>query len=248
MRFLSDHIRRIKNDPTARWVYMGDGGECVTKLSKGDLYGQLLSPQGQMECLVKLLEPIQDKGLLAIRGNHGGRIYRESGLSFDQNLAARLGLPYLGVAAMATLQINRSAYDLFFHHGIDSGVALRAKVSRAEEFGKFIVADALFTAHSHVAMNLQPSAVFTVNRATRKVETTMRQQYICGSSYDSRTGYAEEKGYTPLLPSYLAVTFDGRIIEGIAQQTQEHRVWRSDGQHELTHEYIMPFLREGEGG
>ena len=29
--FIRQHIRRIKEDPNALWVYMGDGGECVTK-------------------------------------------------------------------------------------------------------------------------------------------------------------------------------------------------------------------------
>lgn len=80
VKFLRQHIQRIKDDPDARWVYMGDGGECVTKLSKGDVYGQLLSPQLQLEALIDLLDPIKDKGLFGIRGNHGHRVYKETGL------------------------------------------------------------------------------------------------------------------------------------------------------------------------
>jgi hypothetical protein len=241
-KFLTQHVQRIKKDPNARWVYMGDGGECVTKLSKGDLYGQLLSPQSQMECLLDVLAPIREKGLFGIRGNHGNRIYKESGLSFDQNLCARLGIPYMGVKALANLVVNRSSYDAYFHHGTDSGIPLRSKIAAAEKFGAFVSTDAIFTAHSHVAMELQASAIYEADNSAQKIHTKLRQQYICGSSYDSRTGYADDKGYTPLLPSYLAVAFDGRIREGYAVKRQEAHRWQSDGSYDLKHDYVVKYL------
>ena len=55
MEFLTDHIDRIKTDPNARVVYMGDGGECVTKYSKGEVYKQLCSPQRQQVWAVRAL-------------------------------------------------------------------------------------------------------------------------------------------------------------------------------------------------
>lgn len=242
MRFLSEHIKRIKNDPNARWVYMGDGGECVTKLSKGDLYGQILSPQLQMECLLDTLAPIRDKAILGIRGNHGNRIYKESGLSFDQNLCARLGIPYMGVKAMVNLVVNRSSYDLWFHHGIDSGVPLRTKIAKAETFNTFVDADAIFTAHSHIADALTPGVLYQADNSAQKITSKLRYGYICGCSYDSRTGYADDKGYPPLLPAYLAVAFDGRIREGYPVRAQDHHIWRSTAEYELKHDYVLKYL------
>lgn len=238
-KFIKEHIQRIKKDPAAIAVYMGDGGECVTKLSKGDIYAQLLSPQQQHDILVEWLDPIKDKLLFGIRGNHGHRVYKETGLSFDKNLCHRLGIPYLGVSAFCNLVVNRSSYDLFFHHGADSGVAIQSKVTKAETFKQFIDADALFTAHSHACMEVNPAALMSCDNGSKKIKTKMRHQYICGCGYDSRTGYAEEKAYPPILPAYLHVEFDGRIIEGAAQKRQEYRIYRSDGQHELRHEYIF---------
>lgn len=238
MRFIKEHIRRIKDDPAGYWIYLGDAGECVTKASKGDVYAQLLSPQGQQELAVNILEPIRGRGLFGIRGNHGQRIYRETGLSFDKNLCHRLGIPYLGVSAMMNLVVNRSSYDLFFHHGGDSGTALTAKISRAEKFSNFVNADGLFTAHSHLAADLQPVVLYELDNQAGKIRTKLRRQYICGAGYDSRSGYAEEKGYNPMLPAYLKVQFDGRIIQGTAQKSQDCQIFRSDGQHEITHEYL----------
>jgi len=104
--------------------------------------------------------------------------------------------------------------------------------------------DAFFTAHSHVAMELQPAVIQSADNHARKIRTKIRHQYICGCGYDSRTGYAAEKGYSPILPAYLGVTFDGRIIEGNAVKNQECQVWRSDGQHELVHDYVAKFVNE----
>lgn len=236
-KFIKQHIKRIKDDPNGRAIYMGDGGECVTKLSKGDIYAQLLSPQQQHDVLVEWLEPIKDKMLFGIRGNHGHRVYKETGLSFDKNLCHRLGIPYLGISAFCNILVNRSTYDVYLHHGSDSGVALQSKVSKAEVFKQFVDADALLTAHSHACMEITPAALLSADNANQKIRTKMRHQYICGAGYDSRSGYAEEKAYPPLLPAYMYVQFDGRIIEGVPQKKQEHKIFRSDGMHELKHEY-----------
>ena len=245
MRFITQHLARIKDDPSAVWVYMGDGGECVTKLSKGDVYGQVLPPQQQMECLIDLLSPIAGKGWFGIQGNHGHRIYKETGLDFDQNLMTALRLPYLGTAAMANLVVGRSSYDLYFHHGIDSGTSIRAKVSKAEEFARFVDADAIFTAHSHVAMQIPLPPLLSADNVQQQVRTKMRTGYICGCAYDSRTGYAEDKGYPPLTPALLSVKFDGRVIRGRAQLGQECVVYRSQCDYELTHEYAAEYLGRG---
>lgn len=242
IKFLREHVARIAADPQARWVYMGDGGECCTRFSKGDVYAQTLSPQLQCEAVADLLKPVRDKGLFGTRGNHGHRVYKESGLSFDHALCGMLGIPYLGMTAFANFVVNRSHYDCYFHHGTDSGISLRSKIASAEQFTRFIDADALFTAHSHIAADLQPAAILALDPTHAKITTKMRHQYICGSAYDSRTGYAEEKGYPPLLPSYLSVAFDGRIIEGEAQKGQTSRLYRSDGRHELKHDYISALV------
>jgi len=238
-KFIEEHIQRIKEDPLAKWVYMGDGGECVTRLSKGSVFKQVYNPQQQIEILVKLLKPIRDKGLVAIHGNHGGRIFKETGLSFDKNLALILGLPYLGVEAFLNLIINRTRYNLFFHHGIDSGVSLQTKVNKAEQFSRFVLADAIFTAHSHVGMELAPAVLKYLDNHALAVKTKLRQQYICGSGYDSRTGYGQEKGYAPILPQFIMVEFSGvrRNKVGIVREQTYHR-WHSDGQHKVDGVYL----------
>jgi len=241
VKFIKKHLKRIFDDPCARWVYCGDGGECVTTLSKGDVYGQLMSPQLQIEMLVDLLTPIRSKGLFGVRGNHGHRVYKMTGLSFDHTLMSALGLPYMGVATMANLVVNRSTYDTYWHHGTDSGVSLRSKIAAAEQFANHKYVDAIFTAHSHVAMELQPRAAQFCDNRGQKVGTQVIRQYICGSAYDSRTGYAEDKGYPALMPSFITVALDGRIVGGFPQKQQYAQTFYSDGQHVIRHDYLAEY-------
>ncbi len=206
--FLAEHVQRIRKDPNGFWVYLGDGGECVTKLSKGDIYDQLMGPQGQLDAVVDLLAPIRDKGLFGIRGNHGHRIYKETGLEFDKALCTALGVPYRGAATFADFKVGDTSYACYFHHGSDSGTTHAAKISKAEAFARHIDADAIFTAHSHVAVELSPALLAQVDRNRKQVISKFRHQYICGCAYDSRTGYANEKGYPPLIPAYISVAFN----------------------------------------
>lgn len=239
MKFIDEHLRRIKDDPNGRYVYLGDGGECALIGTKGDVYTQLLNPQQQMDVLVEKLEPLRGKGLMGFQGNHGRRVDKATGLSWDKTLCHRLGIPYLGNSGFLNLVVNRSSYDLFFHHGADSGVSHQSKVNKAASFANFVNADAIFTAHSHVCMELQPASLLQCDNNSLKVTTRQRRQYICGSAYDSRGGYADEKGYSPILPSYGVVEFDGRIVDGYAVKGQTFRRFESDGSYELEHQYIF---------
>jgi hypothetical protein len=235
--FIKQHINRIRQDPQGFWIYMGDGGECVTPGSKGSIFEQLYNPQQQQGILISLLEPIKKQGLFGIRGNHGNRVYKETGLSFDKTLCARLGIPYQGVNSFCNLVVNRSSYDLYCHHGVDSGAKIQSKVSSADKFRGWIIADATITAHSHTAMEIQPAAYLLNDNNECRVRTKLMHQYIAGCGYDSRESYATDKGYSPLMPAFICIEFDGRIIEGRAQKNQHYRRWFSDGQHKVDGDY-----------
>lgn len=217
--FIQEHIARIAADPHGRWIYLGDGGECVVANSKGDIYSQMYNPQQQIDILTDLLQPIAAKGLFGVRGNHGHRVYKATGISFDKNLCKRIGIPYYGVRAFCALHVGRVRYDVYCHHGIDSGVGIQTKVSKAEYFGRFIDVDSILTAHSHVALDLPPQVLESTKG------TKLRHSYICGCGYDSRTGYAADKGYPPLLPAFLIITYDGKV-----RKQSSIRIM-SDGQH-----------------
>lgn len=213
-KFIQRMVEVIENDPYGVWAYLGDGGECVTKYSKGDIHTQTMSPTDQQNDIVRLLGPIRGKGLFGLRGNHGNRIYKETGLDFDETLCSKLGIPYLGVSAFWHLKLQAKSehpaiFSIFSHHGVDSGVGIGTKVTKGQAFERTVFADAIITAHSHIAVDLPPRYYTTLEkRGSNPIKWNETREYICGSAYDSRTGYAEDKGYPPLLPSHLVIHFE----------------------------------------
>lgn len=225
--FIEDMVERVRIDPLARWVYMGDGGECTTKVSKGDLFSQTLNPTEQQNAIVDLLAPIKDKGLFGIKGNHGNRIFKETGLDFDETLCAKLGIPYLGVAAYWHLVLRKGSehpaiFSIFTHHGTDSGVGMGTKVNKGQAFDRTFIADSILTAHSHISIDVPPRYYSTLGSPSSRnpIKWSATHEYICGSAYDSRTGYAEDKGYPPLLPSHVVINFSTNT-EGVKRQSCE---------------------------
>ncbi len=228
--FIDEMLYRLKHDENGRWIYLGDGGECVTKSSKGMIYEQTMNPQEQFNWLVSKLHPIRSKGLFGVKGNHGYRTFKESGLGFDESLMLALQLPYLGTSAFVRLVVQRSAYDLYFHHGLDSSSNFGGKINKAKAFENWINADAIFSAHSHICCEIPPRYMAEIvdsgAQGDNRIKWKPMSEYICGCAYDSRTGYAEDKGYSPILPAHLTVTFEGRIHEGYPQKSQTCTIYR----------------------
>ena len=248
LKFIEDTVAEIRKDPAARWIYMGDGGECVTKLSKGNIFEQTLSPQLQTEMLQDLLSPIAGKGICGIRGNHGNRINKETGLGFDKGLLTSLRVPYLGISAITNLVVNRSSYTVYIHHGVDGGVSLQAKVNAAAKHFH-ILADVRITGHSHMACELEPMVYRQADNHNKKIENRVVYQYVAGSAYDStaREGYAEEKGYTALLPGRIRVALGGKVIHGESQYSVKGDIVRSPGNYD-TYGEMKTRLRRWEDG
>ena len=232
VKFIKRMVKMCADDPLGRWVYMGDGGECATKISKGDVYSQTMNLSEQQNELKRLIEPVKDKGLFGIRGNHGNRVYKETGLDFDETLCAKLGIPYLGVDAYWNLRLGASSgnpvdFSIYTHHGTDSGVGVGSKINAAQKFDRTIIADAILSAHSHIAIELPPRYYAIIGSKRRQSDNIVwkeTREYVCGSAYDSRTGYAAEKGYPPILPSHLKISF------GIGRDDADRRVGRQSSE------------------
>ncbi len=214
--FIKEHVARIAADPNGRYIYLGDGGECVTKVSKGELYEQQLSPDEQLDRVVELLEPIRGKGLFGVSGNHDRRISKLSGLDWTKALCVRLGVPYMGMTCFSKISVERPngdkqaiPFDIFWHHGTDSSVILQGKIRSAKKLDQLVWADAIFSAHSHICADLPPEYTAYLER-TQGISYKERRSFVCGCAYDSRVpGYAEERAYPPILPAYLGVTLRG---------------------------------------
>lgn len=204
--FIDFVVKTIKSDPNARWIYMGDAGECVTKNSKGNIYEQLLSPGDQLRVAADLLAPIADKGLFGIRGNHGNRVDKEAGVGWDEMFCSRVGIPYMGVSALVSIGMKNKALTLYAHHGSASAISPGGKMSAAHKPEMLVDADIVLTAHTHACGEAWPQHHRAyLDRHAKGVRWKSSKMFVCGSAYDSRSGYAEEKMYPSLTPEHIVV-------------------------------------------
>lgn len=209
--FIQKVIRSIKEDPIGRWIYMGDAGECILRSSKGSVYEQLISPGEQLKAAVELLMPIKEKGMFGIRGNHGNRIDKETGVGWDETLCTLVSIPYMGIEALAQLQFEshrKSAFvSLYAHHGRATATTPGGKMNAAHKPEAFVAADIILTAHTHVAGEAWPSKLMAyIHPRKREVQWMRMRSFVCGSAYDSRVeGYATEAMLPPLMPEHLRI-------------------------------------------
>lgn len=218
-------IKRIKADPLARWFYMGDGGECNTLHSKGNVYEQLLTPGQQITKLVEYWTPIKNKGLFGIRGNHGHRIDKETGLGWDKTLCDRIGIPYAGVAAFlwvvlrgtkAIKQVDTKSrsecigISLYCHHGVGGAATPGGRVTAGRKGAGLAVADIFLSGHSHscgeVGDPLHLAYIDPLRGGSRNnggIRWRTLRFFTTGSAYDSRSGYNEEHMRPVLLPQHI---------------------------------------------
>ena len=208
--FIKRIVKRIKDDPDALWISIGDLGECVTRTSKGNVFEQLYSPGDQLRICTELLAPIADKGLFGIRGNHGNRIDKETGVGWDELLCARVGVPYAGVAGFAGIQLNhgtkRASFSVYAHHGSGGPNTPSGKIRAAQKPNSFVVADIILTGHTHCAGECFPPRVYAyLDNVHRRIRWNVSRCYACGSAYDGRSGYVEEKLWQPNVPEHLCL-------------------------------------------
>lgn len=211
-RLIKEVIYQIKHDPLAKWIYMGDMGEVITRSSKGNIYEQLINPGDQLRLGSELVKPIADKGLFGIRGNHGNRVDKESGVGWDELLCNRIGLPYFGVSALGSLALTKpnngrkQDVSLYVHHGSAGAIGPAGKMAAGHKPESLVDADIALTAHTHACGECWPARhiAYVQGNAKNVLWRTMRS-FVCGSAYDSRSGYAEEKQYPVILPEHIVV-------------------------------------------
>lgn len=237
-------MNTIKADPLAKAIYMGDAGECVIKVSKGNIYEQTLSPGDQLRVAADLLGELkaQDKLLFGIRGNHGNRIDRETGVGWDELLCARIGIPYMGVSCLGDIVLHHTStakvgFSLYCHHGSSGSITPAGKMGASHKPEQLVLADVALTAHHHACGEAWPARhlAYTDPVHTRLRMKTMRM-FVCGSAYDSRDGYAEEKQYPVLLPEHIMVKVKTRSgSEGLEVEIDHTTIRGFDDEYANNH-------------
>jgi len=175
-------VRQIANDPFAYWVGMGDYTDCITPSDKrwdeSGIAKWIDDKQNIMELqrqwCVKLFEPIKDKCLGLIEGNHEVKIRVEHHTNILKNVCDDLGVTPLGYSCFLDIDFVRKPRQIGNNvtrfrgrltHGAGCAQTDGAITNRLKKALKDFDADFYAHAHLHRIKCEHSDPILTVNKS-----------------------------------------------------------------------------------
>jgi predicted phosphodiesterase len=145
------YINMVKNNENTYMILNGDLIEAAQRNSPGSsIFQQEISPQGQIEWMNDTFEPIKDKILATVEGNHEKRFTKNCGISVMKNFARELKIPFVPAQAFVRIALKNNAYTLFITHGSSGAKLPHTRMANVLNLTRFIGgADILAMGHVH---------------------------------------------------------------------------------------------------
>ena len=204
-KLLKETIQRIQDDPDCYCILLGDIVDNAIRTSIGDIYGaDIPSPMDQLAEGVRIFEPIKDKILGCVIGNHEERTARHTGIDITSLLCQQLGLAdlYSPTSALIWLQIHKqgethkSTYSIYCSHGMGNGRKPGSATNRMAEISEIIDCDCYLVGHTHKEIAFRQN-FFRVDR-TRGVVTEVEHLFVNTNAFLKYEGSYGERGlFTP---------------------------------------------------
>jgi len=185
-----DYIEAITHDDERRFDW-----DCLDR--------NLATPKEQINWMASALEPIADKCLGLIKGNHEYEVERRRGYDAVDRLAEKLGTEAWGYSAFLRFRFNRgqhrTKFDVFIHHGKTAARTKGGKINKLRSMDRIFDADVYCMAHVHdIEADIRP--FLTVDNKLKIVEK--RNLYVLTGGFlrgyvVDMSGYVERGMYAP---------------------------------------------------
>ena len=207
-----DFISMVANTPN---VYITLGGDLLnnaTKSSVSNVYDEVYRPSEAKRMMAKMLEPVRDRILCAVGGNHERRSSKDVDDDITYDIMAKLDIENLYRENIAFVKIQlgekerengirttswqRPTYSLVVTHGAGGGALTGSAVNRNERYGYVMDGvDALIVGHTHKPFTTQPGKILV---DTRNEKVSIRPfKVISSTSWLDYSGYAAQKMLLP---------------------------------------------------
>lgn len=222
-------LETVKNTPN---LYLTLGGDLIdngTRSSVTNVFRATMFPSEQKKMMAKLLEPVRDRILCFVPGNHERR-NRDVDDDPVYDIAAKLDLETLYRENIAFVKIElgvkettsgsvsagkrRPTYMLTVVHGSGGGILTGGAVNRGERFGYVIDGmDALIVGHTHKPFITQPGKIF-IDKQNNQI-SVKPFKVICATSWLEYGGYAARGMMLPSSHCLQTLTLRGKKKEMI---------------------------------
>lgn len=205
----TEFIKRVK-DENAYLILAGDLlNNGVRTCHFVNPFDEKYRPREAKKMMVNYLEPVKDRILCVVSGNHERRTYKDDDQDLSYDICAKLDIEHLYRENIAFMKIccgkksrtlSRASYTFAVTHGTGGGIYTGAAVNRNERFGNVIEGlDCLVTGHVHKGFITKPSKI-VIDSRNNLVHMTNYTVISC-VSWLNYGGYAAQK---MLLPAFTS--------------------------------------------
>lgn len=196
----------VMMSPRAFIILGGDLINNATKSSVSNVYEETIRPREQKAQMVKRLEPLRERILCAVPGNHELRSAKEVDDDPVYDIMCKLDLEDLYRENIAFVKIkigkkgtdgeHNPSYVIVVSHGAGGGILTGGSVNRAERFGYTIDgADMLIVGHTHKPFVTAPEKI-QIDRHNERISMVPFRVVSC-TSWLNYGGYAARKMLNP---------------------------------------------------
>lgn len=213
-------LKHIKETSNAYCILGGDMMDTAIASSIGDTYGANLSPMEQLKQCVNLFEPIKDKILCLLHGNHENRVYKSDGLDLTALMADQLGIRdrYSPTTALLFIRFGKRqdaaqrhrkmAYTIYATHGSGGGRKEGGKINRLADLSQIVDADVYICGHTHLPAMFR-SGFYRTSMANSSVQFVSKL-FVNTAAALNYGGYGDIQGYKPAAKENPIIYLDGR--------------------------------------
>lgn len=218
-KLIMERIEYIKETPNVYCVLGGDLMDCAISQSVGDTYGANLKPMDQLKQCVKIFDPIKDKILAVLPGNHENRMYKADGIDMTEMMCAQLGIPekYSPTTALVFVRFGRVAtgrhgrpqlYTLYITHGSGGGRKEGGKINRLADLACIVDADIYIMGHTHLPAILR-NTFYRVSGSNSSV-APVEKLFVNTAAALDYGGYGDAQGFKPASKITPSIFLSGR--------------------------------------
>lgn len=212
-----EFINKVADTPNTYICLLGDLLNNAVKSSVSNIYEELYRPSEAKKMMAKILEPVREKILFSVTGNHERRSSRETDDDLNYDIMAKLDLEHLHRENMAFVKIqfgdrdikgiSRPTYTICGSHGSGGGMT-GAGVNRTERFSYAIDnLDVFVSAHTHKPVVSQPGKIYI---DTHNNQVKIRPfKVVTATSWLTSGGYSLQKLLTPTSHALQTLTLCG---------------------------------------
>jgi predicted phosphodiesterase len=213
---IMERIEHIRTTPNAYCILDGDWMDTAIASSIGDTYSANLQPMEQLKQCVKIFEPIKDKILAVLPGNHEGRVYKTDGLDITEIMCAQLGIPekYSPTTALLFIRFGKTVmhsrpqlYTAYVTHGSGGGRREGGKVNRLADLASIVDSDIYIHAHTHLPLVFKES-FYRVSGSNSSV-ALVDKLFVNTAASLNYGGYGDKQGYKPASKRSPVIYLDG---------------------------------------